>query len=95
LTYSASKAGIVALTKTLAAQYGTQGITVNVVAPGIIDAGMTEGMSAERRQRVEAATPLGRLGRPEEIGEVVAFLASDRASYVTGQMIPVNGGLYM
>jgi 3-oxoacyl-[acyl-carrier protein] reductase len=95
LTYSASKAGIVALTKTLARQYAAQGITVNAVAPGIIDAGMTEGMSSERRQRVEAATPVGRLGRPEEVGEVVAFLASDRASYVIGQMIPVNGGLYM
>ena len=95
LTYSACKAGILALTKTLARQYAAKGITVNAVAPGIIDAGMTEGMPAERRAQVMAAVPMGRMGCAEEIGEVVAFLASDRASYVTGQMIAVNGGLYM
>jgi NAD(P)-dependent dehydrogenase (short-subunit alcohol dehydrogenase family) len=95
LTYSASKAGILALTKTLARQYAAQGITANAVAPGIIDAGMTENMPPERREQVNAAVPMGRLGRAEEVGEVVAFLASDRASYVTGQMIAVNGGLYM
>jgi 3-oxoacyl-[acyl-carrier protein] reductase len=95
LSYSASKAGIVALTKTLARQYAAQGITVNAVAPGIIDAGMTVNLSPERRAQAAAATPMGRLGQPEEIGEVVAFLASDRASYVTGQLIAVNGGLYM
>lgn len=95
LTYSASKAGILALTKTLARQYATKGITVNAVAPGIIDAGMTQNMTPERRAQAMAAVPMGRLGRAEEVGEVVAFLASDRASYVTGQMIAVNGGLYM
>ena len=95
LTYSACKAGILALTKTLARQYAAKGITVNAVAPGIIDAGMTEGMPAERRAQVMTAVPMGRMGCAEEIGEVVAFLASDRASYVTGQMIAVNGGLYM
>jgi 3-oxoacyl-[acyl-carrier protein] reductase len=95
LTYSACKAGILALTKTLARQYAAQGITVNAVAPGIIDAGMTEGMPVERRAQVMAAVPVGRMGRAEEVGEVVAFLASDRASYVTGQMVAVNGGLYM
>jgi 3-oxoacyl-[acyl-carrier protein] reductase len=65
------------------------------VAPGIIDAGMTENMPAERRMQVMTAVPVGRMGRAEEVGETVAFLASDRASYVTGQMIAVNGGLYM
>jgi len=95
LTYSASKAGILALTKTLARQYAAEGVTVNAVAPGIIDAGMAENMPPERRKQVAAAVPTGRLGRAEEVGEVVAFLASDRASYVTGQMIAVNGGLYM
>ncbi len=95
LTYSACKAGILALTKTLARQYAAKGVTVNAVAPGIIDAGMTDNMSPERRKRAKAAVPIGRLGRAEEVGEVVAFLASDRASYVTGQMIAVNGGLYM
>ena len=93
--YSACKAGILAVTKTLARQYASQGVIVNAVAPGIIDAGMTDGMSPERRERAAAATPLGRLGRAEEVGEVVAFLASDRASYVTGQVIAVNGGLYV
>lgn len=95
VTYSACKAGILALTKTLARQYAAEGITVNAVAPGIIDAGMTESMPAGRRAQVMATVPMGRMGRAEEIGEVVAFLASDRASYVTGQMIAVNGGLYM
>ena len=95
LTYSACKAGILALTKTLARQYAAKGVTVNAVAPGIIDAGMTDNMPPERRERAKAAVPMGRLGRAEEVGEVVAFLASDRASYVTGQMIAVNGGLYM
>jgi 3-oxoacyl-[acyl-carrier protein] reductase len=95
LTYSACKAGILALTKTLARQYAIRGITVNAVAPGIIDAGMTENMPAERRMQVMTAVPVGRMGRAEEVGETVAFLASDRASYVTGQMIAVNGGLYM
>jgi 3-oxoacyl-[acyl-carrier protein] reductase len=95
LTYSACKAGILALTKTLARQYAAKGVTVNAVAPGIIDAGMTDNMSPERRKRAKAAVPIGRLGRAEEVGEVVAFLASDRASYVTGQMMAVNGGLYM
>jgi len=95
LTYSACKAGILALTKTLARQYAIRGITVNAVAPGIIDAGMTENMPAERRTQVMTAVPMGRMGRAEEVGETVAFLASDRASYVTGQMIAVNGGLYM
>ena len=83
------------MTKTLAHQYAAKGITVNAVAPGIIDAGMTDNMSPKRRERAKAAVPMGRLGRAEEVGEVVAFLASDRASYVTGQMIAVNGGLYM
>lgn len=68
---------------------------MNAVAPGIIDAGMTDSMPPERREQAAAAVPMGRLGRAEEVGEVVAFLASDRASYVTGQMIAVNGGLYM
>lgn len=95
LTYSACKAAIMGLTMTLARNYAKQGVTVNSVAPGIIDAGMTENMPPERRAQVETAIPIGRLGRAEEIGEVVAFLASERASYINGQMIAVNGGLYM
>lgn len=95
LTYSASKAGAVALTKTLARRYGIHGITVNAVAPGQIDAGMIRTRSPERRAQVLADIPLGRLGRAEEVAEVVAFLASDRASYITGQLIAINGGQYM
>jgi len=93
--YSTCKAGIVAMVKTLASQYATQNIAFNVVIPGIIDAGLTENMSPERRAKSIEVIPMKRLGRPDEIGNVVAFLASDRASYITGQAIAVNGGLYM
>jgi NAD(P)-dependent dehydrogenase (short-subunit alcohol dehydrogenase family) len=95
LSYSACKAGIHAITKTLAAAYARQGIAINTVAPGIIDTGMTGSMPAERKVRTAGSVPLGRLGRGEEVGEVIAFFACERASYVTGQMIAVNGGLYM
>lgn len=95
LTYSTSKAGAVALTKTLTHRYSTHGITVNAVAPGVIDAGMMRAWSDEKRAQSLAAIPMHRLGRSEEVAEVVAFLASDRASYVTGQLIAVNGGQYM
>ena len=95
VAYTACKAGVVAVAKTLAHSYARDGITVNAVAPGIIDAGLTDGMSPERRAQTAQAVPLGRLGTAEEVGEVVAFLASDRSSYVTGQVIAVNGGLYM
>jgi 3-oxoacyl-[acyl-carrier protein] reductase len=95
VAYTACKAGIVAIAKTLARDYASEGITVNAVAPGIIDAGLTDGMSPERRVQIAGSIPLGRLGTAEEIGEVIAFLASDRSSYVTGQLIAVNGGLYM
>jgi NAD(P)-dependent dehydrogenase (short-subunit alcohol dehydrogenase family) len=95
IAYTACKAGILAMTKTLASSYAKQGLTVNAVAPGIIDAGLTDHMAPQRRTQAAQAIPLGRLGRAEEVGEVIAFLASDRASYVTGQVIAVNGGLYM
>lgn len=95
VAYTASKAGIIAIAKTLARSYAKEGILVNAVAPGIIDAGMSTSMPPERRAQVAQSVPLGRLGTAEEIGEVVAFLASDRASYVTGQLIAVNGGLYV
>jgi 3-oxoacyl-[acyl-carrier protein] reductase len=83
------------MAKTLAVSYAREGITVNAVAPGIIDAGLTDNMPRERKAQVAQAVPLGRLGTAEEVGEVIAFLASDRASYVTGQLIAVNGGLYL
>jgi 3-oxoacyl-[acyl-carrier protein] reductase len=93
--YSACKAGIVAMVKTLASQYATKNITFNIVSPGIIDAGLTKKMPSERRVKLIETIPMKRLGNPDEIGEVVAFLASERASYITGQTIAVNGGLYM
>lgn len=95
IAYTACKAGIVAMAKTLARSYAREGIAVNCVAPGIIDAGLTENMSPDRRAQVAQDVPLGRLGTAEEVGEVIAFLASDRASYVTGQLVAVNGGLYV
>ena len=95
IAYTACKAGILAMTKTLARNYASQGILVNAVAPGIIDAGLTDSMSPERRAQVAQSIPLGRMGTAEEVGEVIAFLASDRASYITGQLFAVNGGLFM
>lgn len=95
MAYSATKAGITALVKTLARQYAGDGIGINAVAPGIIDTGLTDQMSPEKKRSNAAAIPLGRLGRGEEVGELIAFLSSDRASYITGQVIAVNGGLYV
>jgi 3-oxoacyl-[acyl-carrier protein] reductase len=95
IAYTACKAGILAMTKTLASCYAGQGLLVNTVAPGIIDAGLTDNMSPERKAQVINSIPLGRLGTAEEIGEMVAFLASDRAAYITGQLFAVNGGLFM
>lgn len=93
--YAASKAAIIALSKTLAAELGSQG-RVNAVSPGTIVTPMTEGMMAtERGELLRSQTPLARHGQPEEIASVIAFLASDAASYVTGTVIHVNGGLFM
>jgi 3-oxoacyl-[acyl-carrier protein] reductase len=95
VAYSATKSAIVALVKTLARQVAGSGIAINAVAPGIIDTGTTESMTAEQKRANAAAIPMGRLGRGEEVGELIAFLASDRASYITGQLVAVNGGLYL
>jgi 3-oxoacyl-[acyl-carrier protein] reductase len=94
-SYAASKGGMVAMSKTLAHEVGRYGITVNCVCPGFIDTQMISGMPAEERRRFEAQIPLGRFGRPEEVGEAVAFLASDRAEYITGATLTVDGGLMM
>ena len=91
--YAASKAGLVGMAKTLAKELGQRGITVNVVAPGLIDTDMTAALPAELRERYSAATSLRRLGRPEEVAAAVAFLASDAASYITGQTLRIDGGL--
>ena len=93
--YAAAKAGMVGFTKSLAQEVGSRGITVNAVAPGFIDTDMTRELSDAQRDALLAAIPLARLGQPEEIASVVAFLASDAAAYVTGETIHVNGGMYM
>ena len=93
--YSAAKAGMLGFTKSLAQEVGSRGITVNAVAPGFIDTDMTRDLPDAQRDTLLQHIPLGRLGRPEEIASVVAFLASDAAAYVTGETIHVNGGMYM
>jgi len=93
--YSASKAGVIGVTRTLARQYGPHGIRVNAVAPGPIETEMTRHWPADVRQSFVARIPLGRLGAPEDVARVVLFLAGPEAGYLTGVTIDVNGGLYM
>ena len=93
--YSASKAGLVGLTKSLARELAPRAICVNAVAPGLIDTDMTSAMTEEQRETVLEGIPLSRLGTPDDVAGVVLFLASDEAGYITGQVIGVNGGLYM
>lgn len=93
--YTASKGAIVSLTKSLAIEWGPCGVRVNCVAPGLIDTPMTAGLADEYRDAYAARTPLGRVGRPEDVGKVIRFLLSDDAGYVTGQTIVVNGGFLM
>jgi 3-oxoacyl-[acyl-carrier protein] reductase len=93
--YAASKAGLVGLARSLAKEFATRGITVNVVAPGPIATDMLDALPEERRTAMAEAVPLGRLGSPEEVAAVICFLASDAAGYVTGAVVPVDGGMAM
>lgn len=93
--YSAAKAGMIGFTKSLAREVGSRGITVNAVAPGFIDTDMTRSLPEEHRNALLGQIPLNRLGHPEEIAAAVVFLASAGASYITGETLHVNGGMYM
>ncbi len=93
--YAASKAGLIGFAKSLARELASRSITVNVVAPGFIVTDMTEGLGAETKQAVQGRIALGRFGAPEDIANAVLFLASDLASYITGQVLTVDGGLVM
>jgi 3-oxoacyl-[acyl-carrier protein] reductase len=93
--YSASKAGLIGLTKTLARELASRGITVNAVAPGLIETDMTTVLSDEIRQAILQKVPLGKLGEPDDIAGAVAYLASAEAKYITGQVLTVDGGMVM
>lgn len=93
--YAAAKAGMAGFTKSLAKEVGSRHITVNAVAPGFIETDMTKTLSDDLKKSLLAAIPLGRLGRPDDIAEAVAFLASPKAAYITGETLHVNGGMYM
>ncbi|MDY6971307.1 MAG: 3-oxoacyl-[acyl-carrier-protein] reductase [Thermodesulfobacteriota bacterium] len=93
--YAASKSGIMGFTKTVAKEVAARGITVNAIAPGFIDTDMTEMLPEEAKSKFVQQIPLGRIGRPEEVAEAVYWFCSDAASYITGQIIHVNGGIYM
>ena len=93
--YTASKAGLIGLTKTLALELAGRNITVNAVAPGMVETAMTEAVNANSRSKILSRVPLGRMGRAEEIAAAVCFLASEEAGYITGHVLNVSGGLYM
>jgi 3-oxoacyl-[acyl-carrier protein] reductase len=92
--YAASKGGLIAFTKTVAREMGSRNITVNAVAPGFIITGMTDKLPAERKEAILSMIPLRRFGQPEDVAELVAFLASERAGYITGQVITIDGGIF-
>jgi 3-oxoacyl-[acyl-carrier protein] reductase len=93
--YAASKAGLIGFCKSLAKEVASRNVTVNVVAPGLIDTDMTRALTADTQRDWAAQIPLGRPGTPADVAAAVCFLASDEASYITGQVLAVNGGMYM
>ncbi|CAB4586138.1 unannotated protein [freshwater metagenome] len=95
VNYSASKSGLVGMARSFAKELGSRGITANVVAPGFVETDMTAELDTKRRDEIEAAVPLARFCSPQEVAGVVAFIASEKAGYITGAVIPVDGGLGM
>ncbi|MBA6390762.1 3-oxoacyl-ACP reductase FabG [Colwellia sp. BRX10-3] len=95
VNYATAKAGLIGFTKSLAREVASRGITVNTVSPGFIDTDMTQTLTDEQKEGIFAQVPANRLGKPEEIANAVAFLASDSAAYITGETLHVNGGMYM
>jgi 3-oxoacyl-[acyl-carrier protein] reductase len=95
INYAAAKAGVAGMTRSLAKEIGSRGITVNCVAPGFIDTDMTRALTEAQRAELLQQIPLGRLGNPEEVAAAVTFLASPHAGYITGATLHVNGGMYM
>ena len=93
--YAASKAAVIGLTKSVAREYASRNITVNAVAPGFIDTAMTRALGQDAKDALSQQIPLGRFGQPTDVAEAVRFLASDAAGYITGQVLHVNGGMYM
>lgn len=93
--YAASKAGLIGFSKALALEVASRGVTVNVVAPGLIETDMTRAIAEDTRRAWAEKVPLGRIGMPEDVAGAVCFLASDEAAYITGQVVAVNGGMYM
>ncbi len=93
--YSASKAGIIAMSKSLAQEVGSRSVTVNSIAPGFIETNMTAELNDDRKEEILHSISVGRLGKPDDIAGAVCFLASDKASYITGQTIHINGGMLM
>lgn len=93
--YAVAKGGLIAFTKTLAREVARKGVTVNAVAPGFIETDMTASLPPESLEVVKKMTPMGRLGKPEEVARAVRFLAAEEASFVTGQVLNINGGMYM
>jgi 3-oxoacyl-[acyl-carrier protein] reductase len=93
--YAASKAGLIGLTKALAQEMGSRGITVNAVAPGYIETDMTKVLPEEVKQKILASVPLARIGKPDDVAAAVKFLAGEDAAYITGHVLAVNGGMYM
>jgi 3-oxoacyl-[acyl-carrier protein] reductase len=95
VNYAASKSGLVGMSRSFARELGSRGITANVIAPGFVETDMTADLDEKRRKEIADSVPLGRFCSPEEIANVVAFIASEKASYITGAVIPVDGGLGM